>query len=123
MSILKIFGFNSKLEISGNIEAHQKDFHEILVKLETILRNETYYAHADFIIELDKNLLEKNFERFFEQINTVEMWGGSGAVWEVYIKDSKTKTEFNKQMLALINLMGKTKSARRGVKPLRKFFT
>lgn len=73
-----------------------------------------------------KNLIEvytkNNFSQFVKLINGVEMWGGSGAVWEVYIQDKLKATEFEVGMLALIELMEKTKIIGKGIKPIKKIF-
>ena len=50
------------------------------------------------------------------------MWGGSGAVWEVYFEDKNLQRKFSFEMLQLINLMEKTKVLGSGIKPLKKLF-
>ena len=50
------------------------------------------------------------------------MWGGSGAVWEVYIENKVEAKVFEKEIINLINLMEKSKILGRGKKPNKKIF-
>lgn len=50
------------------------------------------------------------------------MWGGAGAVWEVYFENGDDMFAFEKDVATLINLMETVKIVGRGVKPIRKLF-
>jgi hypothetical protein len=67
-------------------------------------------------------LNEKNYNEFNKLINSLEMWAGSGSVWEVYIENENDSSNFEKQMILLINLMEKTNYLGRGIKSIRKIF-
>jgi hypothetical protein len=64
----------------------------------------------------------EDFHEFLNLINGIDMWGGSGAVWEVYIENKIDVKEFESQMLKLILLMENTKIMGRGIQPIKKLF-
>lgn len=57
---------------------------EELRTLGSILSKYGYTAQADFVEEL-LHLYENNSPEFAMKLASIEMWGGSGAVWDAYI--------------------------------------
>ena len=94
----------------------------VLTAIKEILQHSANNAKSDFVYKLIDLLNQNNISLFVKLINGVDMWGGSGAVWEVYIEDKKTSTKFEKEMLSLINLMEKTKIIGKGIKPIKEIF-
>jgi len=94
----------------------------VLTVIKEILQHSANNAQSDFVYKLIDLLNQNNISLFVKLINGVDMWGGSGAVWEVYIEDKKTSTKFEKEMLSLINLMEKTKIIGKGIKPIKEIF-
>lgn len=94
----------------------------VLTAIKEILQHSANNAQSDFVYKLIDLLNQNNISLFVKLINGVDMWGGSGAVWEVYIEDKKTSTKFEKEMLSLINLMEKTKIIGKGIKPIKEIF-
>jgi hypothetical protein len=113
---------NYKKEIFEIIEKAHPKYIDILEKVENILRNEQLYGQANVVMDIAEWLAKKEYEKFIKQINSIGMWGGSGAVWEVYIENSDNNRRFQSEIIELINLMEKTKILGRGIKPLRKLF-
>ncbi len=93
-----------------------------LTTLMELLKSSGNNAQSDLIYKLIDLLNQNNLSDFVKQINGVDMWGGSGAVWEVYIEDKKVATEFEKEIITLIRLMEKTEIIGKGIKPIKKFF-
>lgn len=87
-----------------------------------LLNKYEYNAQAEFIQKLLDLLSQQNIILFSKLINGIDMWGGSGAVWEVYIEDKTDTMVFENEMLKLIDLMEQTKILGRGIKPIRKIF-
>ena len=50
------------------------------------------------------------------------MWGGSGAVWEIYIEDEIYYRKFQIEIINLINLMEDINILGKGIKLIRKLF-
>lgn len=108
-----------------NIELPQtarKTFLERLTKLIQILSEAGLRSQAQVIQTLVNLLNQKKDKEFKKLLNGLDMWGGSGAVWEVHIEDSKIAQEFEIEMIKLIDLMEETKMLGRGIKPIRKIF-
>ncbi len=80
---------------------------EILIKIEYILSNNGHFGQANFITILQDNLENKEFDEFYKNYNSVDMWGGSGAVWEVYFEDEIKDKEFSQHLGQLNCLMEK----------------
>ncbi|NOU62379.1 hypothetical protein [Marinifilum caeruleilacunae] len=97
-------------------------FLEILTNLLQILKKSNIHEQAKFIEVLIVLLNQRKDEQFIDLINSVNMWGGSGAVWEVHIEDSADNRSFEKEIVNLIDFMEKINILGPGVKPIRKLF-
>jgi hypothetical protein len=107
------------IEIS---EQERGIFMAVLVKLQRILDGEDLITQSQVLNSLIQLLKEKDDQQFKKLLNSIDMFGGSGAVWEVYIEDNGIAREFELEMIELINLMEQTNLLGRGVKPVRKIF-
>jgi hypothetical protein len=105
-----------------SVEMQQKSFLNILTQIYDSLKSSNNSAQAAFIQKLIILINEKDFNAFSEQANSVDMWGGAGAVWEVYIANESGSHEFEKNMLSLILLMEKTNIISKGIKSIKKNF-
>lgn len=122
-SICKIIGVNSdKTEVFEHIKNSKSKYLDTLKNIEEILRKGESHSQANVLENLSRNLITEDYQMFLDNINSVNMWGGSGAVWEVYFENKNLQRNFNFEMLELINLMEKTKVLGSGIKPLKKLF-
>jgi len=110
---------SKKIEIS---EIDYQYFVKILTDLQNVLSKNQHYGQARVTLKLLDLLRSNDIEDFIKYINRVDMWGGSGAVWEIYIEDKTEYSEFKRLMAALIDSMEKTKILGNGIKPLLRFF-
>jgi methionine salvage enolase-phosphatase E1 len=81
------------------------DIYIILEKLEEILSGGNHFAQAKVITNLKVYLDDDNYDTFIKELRSVNMWGGAGAVWEVYFDDMHLENRFAKEMIGLIDLM------------------
>jgi len=100
----------------------RKNFLSILGVLSQLLNQTSNNAQAEFIRKLIELIEQQNISLFIKMINGVDMWGGAGAVWEVYIANKSDAEVFENEILKLINLMEQTKILGKGIKPIRKIF-
>ncbi|NCD00329.1 MAG: hypothetical protein EOL95_11615 [Bacteroidia bacterium] len=117
-----MFIFKKKINDFVLIIEERPNFVLTLTTLMELLKSSGNNAQSDLIYKLIDLLNQNNLSDFVKQINGVDMWGGSGAVWEVYIEDKKVATEFEKEIITLIRLMEKTEIIGKGIKPIKKFF-
>lgn len=68
-------------------------------------------TQAQVVKSLIELLSKQKNEEFVKLVNGVDMWGGSGAVWEVHIEDRRNTREFEIEMIKL-RLYGRNKSVR-----------
>ena len=94
----------------------------ILNNIIKILNNAEHNAQSGFINKLINLVIQKETSLFIELVNGIEMWGGAGAVWEVYIDNKEDAKSFKKEILNLINLMDDTNILGKGIKPIRRLF-
>jgi hypothetical protein len=121
--ICKIFGIEfDKTEVFELIKSAKSKYLDTLKNIEVILRKGELFGQANVVENLMQNLITEDYQIFIDDINSVNMWGGSGAVWEVYFENKNLQQKFNFEMLELINLMEKTKILGSGIKPLKKLF-
>jgi hypothetical protein len=118
-----MFSFKkNKTEGLELVSQNRDDFFSVLTTLFQLLKKNGHNSQADFIKELIQLINKENFNSFIKSLNGVNMWGGAGAVWEVYIEDKESSKEFEKSVIKLINIMEETKILGKGIKPIRKIF-
>jgi hypothetical protein len=118
-----MFGFHKNKEDNfAMIIAERENFLSALMAVMQSLNNSGNHAQSEFIQKLIELISQNNFSHFVKLINGVDMWGGAGAVWEIYIENKTEAREFEKKMLRLISLMEKTKIIGKGIKPIKKLF-
>ena len=94
----------------------------ILNKILEILKLSNVEFQTYTLENLIQLLYQKDDQQFIKGINGIEMWGGSGAVWEIYIEDEIYYRKFQIEIINLINLMEDINILGKGVKPIRKLF-
>ncbi|WP_437922106.1 hypothetical protein [Sphingobacterium sp. LRF_L2] len=114
-----IFRKRKKIELD---ESDRQRFLIILNDLEDVLNKVDLRSHAKIVNHIAMLLCKHKDEDFVKHLNEKDMWGGSGAVWEVYIDNKSRAKEFEKKMIELIDFMEETKVLGKGVKPIRKIF-
>lgn len=118
-----MFSFKkNKSESLELVSQNCDDFSSVLTTLFELLKKNGHNPQADFIKELIQLVNQENFNLFIKSLNGVNMWGGAGAVWEVYIEDKESSKEFEKSVIKLINIMEETKILGKGIKPIRMLF-
>jgi hypothetical protein len=118
-----MFGLNNNNEADfALIIAERENFLSILLALIKLLKESGNDAQSEFVNSLVELINDSNYNQFAKQVNGVNIWGGAGAVWEVYIDDKNKAKEFEKEMLKLIILLEKTKIIGKGIKPIKKIF-
>lgn len=94
----------------------------ILINLMQILSKANLTAQTQVVKTLVNLLNQQKYDEFVKLLNGIDMWGGSGAVWEVYIEDNDSAREFETEMIKLIDLMEQTNVLGKWIKPIRKIF-
>jgi len=103
---------------NADISEYIEILNEIIVSLKQSENND----HAKIVHEILEKLAQNQIDEFISKLNSVEMWGGSGAVWEVFIEDNKLQARFENAIIRLINLMERTQILGGGIKPIRRIF-
>ena len=116
-----MFSFKKSKEIEIT-QAARETYLIILNKLMQIIGRANLTAQIQVVQALKDLLSQQKDEEFVKQLNGKDMWGGSGAVWEVHIEDNHSAREFEREMIKLIDLMEKTNVLGKGMKPIRKIF-
>ena len=120
--LFKLSKATNDKSVFQRIESAKPKYLTVLKSIETILRQNKLSGQANFVKDVVLKLTSSNYEMFVKQINSVNMWGGSGAVWEVYIENSDMQRKFHKAIIELINIMEDTKILGQGIKPIRTAF-
>mgnify|MGYP003564291033 CR=1 FL=1 len=85
---------------------NKEEFEKTLTRLIELLRDNAFSAQADAVRRVLAALLNSDTDKFLKTINSVDMWGGSGAVWEVYgFQTKEDEKEFWSQIIRLTDLM------------------
>ncbi|RIA09721.1 hypothetical protein OE09_1567 [Flavobacteriaceae bacterium MAR_2010_72] len=93
-----------KKSIEENID--KSEFEPVLNRLIDLLNESSNIAQAKWVEKTKSALLCNNIADFKRKINSVDMWGGSGAVWEVGgFKTKLNEREFILEIIKLTELM------------------
>ena len=93
-----------EIEIENKLE-----FEKTLIKLIELLRDNAFKPQAEAVRRVLNALTQNNKKIFLKTLNSVDMWGGSGAVWEVSGFQTKSEEiEFWEQTIKLTDLMKET---------------
>ena len=121
--IFRLLGIGkNENEVLKLIENEKERYLNTLKNIEEILKEGKFYGQSRVLEKLAETLMNNEYKKFSKEINSIDMWGGSGAVWEVYFNNKNLEQKFNTEMLELISIMEKTKNLGRGIKPLKKLF-
>jgi len=111
-----IFDKNQKYFVEkDSIEATLKT----IIKL---LSEYSYPCQADYMEKVLKTVVNNNKPEFESISNTKDIWGGSGAVWEVYIKDRDKEVEFQRAMIKFIGLLNDNGIRNYGIRSIKVLF-
>ena len=90
-----------KKELSDEEKASLR---QTLVDLREILSR--FHLGQSEVVDGVLNLLSENEdEELIKILNGVDFWGGSGAVWEVYIPERESNILFQEKLIELIDKM------------------
>jgi hypothetical protein len=95
----KMFGLFKTKEIEIT---NKEKFEKTLVRLIELLRNNSHDGQANVVNRLLDALTQEDKKEFIRILTSVDMWGGSGAVWEVgTFKSDRDEREFWRQLIQL----------------------
>ena len=103
------------------------EFEPILSNLIDILYQNSNFGQAEWVEEIKYLLLKNEIEGFKKKLISIDMWGSSGAVWEVGFTDENKEQErmFIMEIIKLLDLIKKSgiksKGAQSRKKILKKF--
>jgi len=87
-----------------------------------ILREFSHSGQADYMDRLFETLTIDDNSKFKLMSQTVDIWGGSGAVWEVWIPDNNKEKEFQKLMISFAKLLLKNGIKNHGITSIKSLF-
>jgi len=96
-----------KKSAEENIE--KIDFEPILTNLIDLLYQNSNIEQAEWVEEIKSALLTNDLDSFKNKLISVDMWGGSGAVWEVGgFKSESDHRKLISELIKLTDLMKKS---------------
>lgn len=109
-------------DLSKLTKEKQLTLREILGFIFDILSRNHLTAQAHVVYTLIQLLEDSKLKEFVTLANAVDMWGGSGSVWEVNINDSNSLREFELLIINFVDLMEECGIMGRSAKQIRKIF-
>lgn len=98
------FWINKKIQINFSDD----NISELIKKTDLLcqtLINNGYGFYVDYLTQIRMSAENKNESKFRELVISRELFGGSGALWEIDIQDSTEYQKFNIQFRDYINLI------------------
>ncbi|MHA3788828.1 hypothetical protein ACX0HA_11500 [Flavobacterium hauense] len=121
-----VFNFFSKKVDIKKVFEESENILSRLITLKNLLEKGNHSGQAKFIEQLIILLQSNKIESipiFIKLIQGVDMWGGAGAVWEVYFEKEDLEKSFIREMIQLTNLMDKARISNTRIKDLMKVLT
>jgi isoleucyl-tRNA synthetase len=81
---------------------------QILTRSVEILRDNAYSSQADAMRKPLQYLYLDDTENFIKYLNTVDIWGGSGAAWEVWLEPKEVEKNFMRCIVDLVDELNNT---------------
>lgn len=118
-------GIFSVLKRKPNAElilSKKEKIQKCLIAVKEILFTNDHPAQAEVIQGLIEALSDKDVKKFLANFHTVDMWGGSGSVWEVGFNDNETDYKYMKAMIWLIYALEEAKITNCKMRSVKKYF-
>jgi hypothetical protein len=85
---------------------NKQEFEKTLTRLIELLENNAFTGQSTVVRELLDALQQGDRKTFLKIITGIDMWGGSGAVWEVGgFRNDADEPEFYRHMITLTEAM------------------
>lgn len=94
----------------------------ILTRIVEILSDNAFPEQANAVRRPLQYLYKDDTINFIKNLNTVDIWGGSGAAWEVYLQPKETEREFMQCVIDLIEKLEQTGIEINGIRGILKAF-
>lgn len=98
----------------------RNEYLTILFLIKDLLKKDNSLQY-EFIDELILFVKNEDYLSFEKSINSIDMWGGAGAVWETILKNEENNKKFEKSIIELINLLEKSQLLNRRIKYIREY--
>lgn len=91
-------------------------------ELGDILIKSGYGYGVDYLSQIRLSADNHDSEKFKTLVISRELFGGSGAIWEIWIDDTELRKQFNKQFCDYIYLLKKMGIKNGRINQVRKYF-
>ncbi len=108
--------------MEDNRLVNKSDLEIQINKIIQILREFSHTGQADYMDRLLGSLLNNDKFSFVDMSKTVDIWGGSGAVWEVWIQDRNKEKEFQKAMINFARLLNDNEISNHAISSIKSLF-
>jgi len=99
------------------------EWNNTMGKIIVLLSDNSHNAQSEWVREIKESLCSNDKKDFIKKLNSVNMWGGSGAVWEVgNFRTFDEAKEFGKQIIRLVQLMKADKISHGKAKSVSRYF-
>jgi hypothetical protein len=99
----------------SDLEIHVK---EII----NILREFSHHGQADYMDRLLESLEDNGKIKFADISKTIDIWGGSGAVWQVWIDNRKKEIDFQNAIIKFARLLNENGISNHGISSIKTLF-
>jgi hypothetical protein len=88
---------------------------------EILIKSGNGYA-VDYLSQIRLSADNHDNEKFKTLVTSRELFGGSGAIWEIWIEDTELRKQFNKLFCDYIDLLKKMRIKSGRINQVRKYF-
>ena len=88
---------------------------------ETLIKADLGF-YVDYMLQIRLAAERHDSDEFIKRVISRELFGGSGALWEIWIEDKQQQTKFNKQFCDYVDLLKKMGIKNGRVNQVRKVF-
>lgn len=113
--------FTKKPDLKAVLEK-KTEIQQALRNIYTVLKENNHAGQAEVIQGLTDALSENDVDKFLSKFYTVDMWGGSGAVWEVGFDNYQADQKFMRAFVSLISVLEQVNITSGKIKTIKKYF-
>ena len=109
--------FNNKLSF-----VHKDSLEFCIRAIIALLLDSSNYAQAGYMKRVLESVVIEDKALFVKLSKTVEIWGGSGAVWEVFIQNREREKVFQETMIKFADLLKDNGVSNYGIRSIKSLF-
>jgi hypothetical protein len=97
-------------------------YQTVISEIITCLDKNGSTAQAEVMREVLASVISRSEEKFLKKLYTADLWGGSGAVWEIGFQAKDEEEKFQRHIIEFCKLLEVDRISKYSIRGIRKLF-